>query len=323
MRGVKVWRNEFGITIFRLHYESDPAKAAGEPIFVPELGMSLSPWAKGEYDRMLDKDRYRQEYEIDFGARQGALIYHLDEEATLEQSFPIPHDWTRIWTIDPHPRKPDASLWGAVDRWNDLWIYRELWPSKIYDKAGNVPEDDNRVTIPEYTEAVLLLESEDNPENQGKREKIYKSVIDYAARAFGQGTSDDPEQPNFQQRYEQAFREFGHPRYFEDAKKDRSVGEDMVNDWLRPMTVDGQKKSRVHIFADKCPELVRQLRTNRHKMLTDAQAAVQDPGAARVDKRNDLADCIRYKVMSNPEYVEDRDPETLSDWEPRTEGIGY
>jgi hypothetical protein len=194
--GMQAWTNENGIRVMQLHYSADETKGAGEKIHVPDLNMDLSPWAYGQYQSMTDKAMYRQEYEIDFSAKLGTLLYQLVEEATLEPSFPIPHSWTRYYALDPHPVVPHASLWLAVDEWGDGWIYRELWPSRIYGKPGNVPEDDNRYTIREYVETVLWLESAEN--NNGKEEKIAKRVIDYAARAFGKGTSDDGEQPNFQ-----------------------------------------------------------------------------------------------------------------------------
>ena len=193
--GMQSWTNPNGIRILQLHYSADETKGGGEKIPVPELGMSLSPWAFGQYQSMTDKAMYRQEYEIDHGAKLGTLLYQLVEEATLERSFPIPTNWTRYYGLDPHPMVPHASLWLAVDEWGDGWIYRELWPSRIYGRPGNVPEDDNRFTIREYVETVQWLESAENPKNEGKAETIAKRVIDYAARAFGKGTSDDGEQP--------------------------------------------------------------------------------------------------------------------------------
>ena len=123
-----------------------------------------------------------------------------------------------------------------MDPWGDLWIYRELWPSRAYGKPGPCPADDNRYRIRHYVETIYYLESKENPQNEYKGERfdeaIYEREIDYAVRAFGKGTSDDPEQPNFQQRFEQKARELAEELdvdwdlRFKDAKKDRGVGED-------------------------------------------------------------------------------------------------
>jgi hypothetical protein len=320
--GVQCWTNSHGIRIFRLHYDADPEKGGGEKILIPELNKALSPWAKAQYDAMTDKAMYAQEFEIDFSAKLGTLLYLIDEEATLERSFPIPPSWTRYFALDPHPSVPHAALWLAMDPWGDGWLYRELWPSKVYGKPGNIPEDDNRVTIKDYVETVLWLESKANPQNSGKDENIYLRVIDYAARAFGKGTSDDKEQPNFQERFEQAGL---YP--FQDAKKDHEVGISVVNEWLKPRDVeqpDGtfRKRSRLHIFGDECPETVYQLKTNRYQMLTPLMADRQDPTGKPVAKRNHMTDNLRYLCMSEPTYVQPMTHQA-SAWKPITAGIAY
>ena len=156
--GVSTWKNPHGITIFRLHYSADPDKTA--------------EWAAKQKAAMTNEADYEQEYEINFSAKLGTLIYQLHDEATLENSFPIPKEWTRYFALDPHPVVPHAGLWLAMDKWGDAWAYRELWPSKIYGQRGNVPEDDNRFSIKQYVETVQWLESADNPENEGQDEDI-------------------------------------------------------------------------------------------------------------------------------------------------------
>jgi hypothetical protein len=305
--GVETWVNQHAIRILRLHYSADPEKT-------PE-------WAATQKAAMTDPAMFEQEFEINFTARLGTLLYQMRDEATLEQSFPIPAKWTRYFGLDPHPVVPHACLWAAVDPWGDVWIYRELWPSKIYGKPGNVPEDDNRFTIKEYVETVNWLESADNPDNQGKDERIFQRVIDYAARAFGKGTSDDPQQPNFQTRFEQAGL---YP--FQDAIKDHDTGIACVNEWLKPREVEQQDgtfkpKSRLHIFQDKCPELIHQLKNNRYQQNTPLMAERQDPTGKPMLKRNHLTDCLRYICMANPEYVSGKP--LRSTWKPIAAGINY
>jgi hypothetical protein len=305
-KGVSVWQNPHGICIFRLHYSADPDKT-------PE-------WAAKQKAAMTNQADYEQEYEINFSAKLGTLIYQLDDEASLEQAFPIPADWTRYFALDPHPVVPHAALWAAVDRWGDCWIYRELWPSKIYGQRGNVPEDDNRFSIKQYVETVQWLESAENGENT-KAEKIYKRVIDYAARAMGQGFFDEKPEYNFQQRFE----ELG-GWSFEDCIKDHNAGYEAVNQWLKPRDVeqsDGsfRRKSRLHIFADKCPELVHELKGNRFQQLTPILAERQDPTGKPMMKRNHLTDCLRYLCMAGLEYVPDRKP--TSNWRPIAAGVNY
>lgn len=326
----------WGARVLRLHYEADPTKAEGQKVFVPALNMELSPWAKKTYDSMTDKTLYKQEVEIDFAARAGELLFQLDDEATLCDSFPVPHSWTRYYALDPHPRVPHAHLWCAVDPYGDRWYYREFWPSKIYGKPGHIPEDDNRYTIREHCDVAHFLESADNPENHGTAEYIRRRIIDYAARSMGtKWESDDRDkepQENYQQRFERESLEVGKAAgdgwrlQFEDAKKDRSTGIDRVNLALKPLKVekDGQwvKSSKAHIFRDKCPELVWQLRNNRWQQLTAEQQAKMDPSAKTVMKRNHKTDLMRYIEMADPVFIQ-RNPNVESDWSPIHGGVNY
>ena len=305
--GISTWTNRHGIRVFRLHYSADPDKT--------------EEWAARQKAAMTNPADYEQEYEISFSAKLGTLVYQFHEEATLENSFPIPHKWTRYMGLDPHPVVPHAFLWIAVDNWGDAWVYRELWPSKIYGQPGSVPEDDNRFSIKQYVETVKWLESADNIENQGQQEKIARRVIDYSARAMGRGMDDSNPDMNFQTRYEELA-----GWSFEDAVKDNQAGPESVNEWLRPRDVeqrDGsfRKRSKLHIFQDLCPELIHELKTNRYQQLTPLMADRVDPSGKPVAKRNHLTDVLKYLCMSGLEYIR---PMTLrSNWKPINAGINY
>jgi hypothetical protein len=305
--GVQTWINPHGIRILRLHYSADPDKT-------PE-------WAAKQKRAMTNPADYEQEYEINFSAKLGTLVYLLHEEATLEASFPIPRHWTRYFALDPHPVVPHAALWVAVDPWGDSWVYRELWPSKIYGLRGNAPEDDHRYSIKQYVETVTWLESKDNPENSGHEEDIYRRVIDYAARAMGQGFFDDKPEYNFQKRFE----ELGNWK-FDDCIKDNTAGPEKVNELLKPRDVeqvDGtfKPKSKLHIFQDKCPELIHELKNNRFQQLTPIMAERSDPTGKTQAKRNHVTDCLKYLAMAGLEHV----PETrlVSNWKPIAQGVNY
>ena len=305
--GVQTWQNVHGITVFRLHYSADPDKDAA--------------WAAKQKASMTNPADYEQEYEINFSAKLGTLIYQLHEEATLENSFPIPKDWTHYFALDPHPVVPHAALWLAVDKWGDFWAYRELWPSRIYGQRGNVPEDDNRYGIKHYVETIQWLESRENPENAGFDEEIHTRVIDYAARAMGQGFFDERPEYNFQKRYEDLS-----GWSFKDCIKDNQAGPEKVNEWLKPRDVeqaDGtfKPKSRLHIFQDRCPELIHELKTNRFQQLTPILAERQDPTGKAMSKRNHLTDCLKYLAMAEIEYV--KKAKLRSNWKPQVAGINY
>jgi hypothetical protein len=341
--GIRVHVNAHGNTVVRLHYSADEEKAKGEKIFVRELNRHLSPWAYDQFKMMTDPNAYLREYEIEAEAALGRLIFNLDEEATCEDSFPIPQKWTRRMSLDPHPSVPHALLWSATDPWGDRWYYRELWPSRacyryddgrLYGIPGPCPDDEPVMRIRDYVETIQWLESSKNPQNFDKQgspfdEKISARVIDYAARAFGKGTNDDPEQPNFQRRFE-AYMCSPELRVscpvFDDAKKDHDVGFEMVNAGLKARMVlhandTKVKRSRIHIFRDRCPELLFQLKNNRRAQLTPQQVLTKDPTGKPVTVRCHMTDNLRYLEMANPIYL-NAAPQK-SNWKPRVDGIAY
>jgi hypothetical protein len=332
-----------GKLVLRLHYSADPEKAEGEHVFVPELDMRLSPWAYREYMGMTDKALYKQEYEIDGSATSGARIYHLEREATLEKRFPIPPDWTRYYVLDPHPGVPHFHLWGAVDPWGDLWIYREFWPSRIYGKPGKPPQDDAPAKIKQHVEIVHYLESDQNPQNyvvqevNGERvekrfnEEIDTRIIDYAARAFGKD-QDNPDAENYQRRFERAGEEVAQEQndpkfqmYFVDCKKGLESSYDTVNEWLTPRLVetatgDFKRKSRLHIFDDLA-ELIWELDNVRRRVLSAEQAERMDPTGLPLEVRKHGTDTLNYLCVHKPEYRRKRNPS--SNWTPIIAGINH
>lgn len=338
LNGVELWHNKFSMNIFRLHYSSDPIKGGGEKTFIPEINLWLSPWALGEYVKATDKSYYLQEYEIDFGATSGALIYSLQKEFTIEdEDFVIPAHWTRYMALDPHPGKPHAALWLAVDPYDEWWIYREYWPSPLCFRweagalrgsGASVTDKERAVSIEQYVECLKLLESKENPQNGGKAERIYKRVLDYAARGFGQSDKGGPTDSNFQKEFENAASAINYDLTFEDAHKDRDVGILAVNNALKPRRIVDPRhgevqRSRLRIMKYRCPELVWQLEHNRRRKQSAQALENEDPIVKAQKKRNDETDCLRYLVISNPDYVEEIDPETESTFVPANSGIGY
>jgi hypothetical protein len=194
-------------------------------------------------------------------------------------------------------------LWVAMSPEGDAYVYRELWPSKIYGTNKNIPEDDNNYPIKWYCEAIKWLESDENPENKFGKEKIYQRIIDYAARAFGKDR-DNPDAIDYQERYETYSAEIKHPLYFEDCTKDNEANYAEVNEWLRPrpaLDKDGNPtmRSRLRIFRN-LHELRWELLNNRIQLLQPHQIDTKDPGMKIIDKRNDCSDCIKYFCAAKP-----------------------
>lgn len=295
--GCEQWETEQGYSISQIHYSADPSKDAA--------------WEKEARRKCPSDFIWRQEYEIDAYARSGALMYpEYSKRIHIYEPFPIPHTWTRYMGCDPHKRRPHAFLWLAVDPWNDIWVYREYWPSKICGKPGNVPEDDELYTIHQYAEAIKFFEGEEVDvfapggfaDNQGKRERIFRRIMDTHGKAIFAETHDGKDDPEtFWDRY----REEG--LVFYDAKKDVDAGRDAVGRALRPRQIADEngvrEEPRLKIFTN-CTELQWELRHNRFPTLTPEQAEKQDPVSKELQKRKHMTDILRYLVIADPVYID-------------------
>lgn len=159
-KGLGVKRNAVnGFTVIYLHYTADPAKD-------PETPEGLEWYL--EAISGLDAKGIAKEYEIDFFAKCGGLIYPEFEEKNLIEPFEIPHNWTRYMTFDPGVRNPCAMLWAAVSPAGDIYLYDE------YYQSGKGIED--------HIEAIKIKE-------QQSKSHIYRRGIDMTSNNKSQITN--------------------------------------------------------------------------------------------------------------------------------------
>lgn len=62
---------------------------------------------------------------------EGLVYSEFDEDLHVVEPFEIPSDWTRIRAIDFGYTNPFVCLWGALDHDNRLYLYREIYESKV------------------------------------------------------------------------------------------------------------------------------------------------------------------------------------------------
>ena len=303
--GCDYYLSSRNIHIARIHYTADPDKTPA--------------WAAVKRKQAVSDQMYMQEMEIEANAQSGAKLFPcFEEQYTVVKPFPIPHAWTRYMAIDPHPRVPHAFLWVAVSPYGDHYYYREYWPSKIYAKRGNIPEDETLYQIDDYAATIKLLESakcnsfapNGMADNQGQDENIRRRVMDYTAKAW---MSERTKGKDGSISFWEAYRSL--KIVCEECEKNMEASIDIVNTRLRPRTImgpDGEvQRSQIQIF-DTCPELILELKTNRYPQLTPHQQDTQDPTDKPMQKRRHLSDCLRYAEISNPVYVDPARPKPHS-----------
>lgn len=314
-KGCEEWSEEdHGYKILRIHWSADPAKTQA--------------WADAQKKKSPSENTYRREFEIDHYAGSGAAMYpEFSRTLHVCKPFPIPAEWTRYMAIDPHKRRPHAFLWCAVSPDGDHWYYREYWPSRVYGRKGDTPEDDRLYKVDEYVAAIKFMESAAvkhfSPggfaDNGGRDEKIRLRVMDTHGKAIFTTTEagkDDPE--TFWDRYQKL------GIRCKEAIKDVGSGRDTVGMRMRPRRVmlanEEKEEAVIHIF-DTLPELIHELRTVRWPSLTPAQAEKMDPTDKIMQKRCHETDLIRYIEVEDPVYVEAN--RKVSSVKPMQEGITY
>jgi hypothetical protein len=114
------------------------------------------------FDHIRNPDERRARERGEFLHLQGRVFSMWQPQPPyFIDPFPPKRDWVRVMAIDPHPRKPIACIWAAIEPESGIWhVYRELYDSTIK-------------TIKECADEIKKLE---------KGEKISFRVIDPSSR---------------------------------------------------------------------------------------------------------------------------------------------
>jgi hypothetical protein len=291
-KGISTRTTSLGFHVLRLHYSSDPDKNPAT-----ETGRLWLEQAKAG----MSDARWRKEYEIDYGALGGQLVFpefdpgiHVVEEFKLD-----PNQWTVSMACDPHPRTPHAFLWLAVNREGEMVVRFSWWPQDYV-------RPDFHATVKHYVGCVKTVEDLFGW-------KVYNRVMDSA----GKGMNADEERSYFD-----AYREAG--IYFRPAKKNRDMsGFDLITEALGPTSFvvgdDKRMKPRLTIMKGN-DELVWQI---SHLRFSEWRGNVtdKDPPEKPQEKRRHLVDCLAYVLLDRPRFVDRRRP--VSTWRPLYPELGY
>ena len=218
-------------------------------------------------------------------------------------------------SVDPHPRTPHAVLWLLVDRWSDIYAFREIWPSKAYPTDGQwiqLREDDqdNIFETREYCDMIAKLEgnrlewrgAETDRERAkyvrtGRGETIARRFMDQAGKGFAAVIEGSTET------YDVVYRRYG--LTFLDPFKAHTLGEDSIREALRPRRHEFKGMwPRLHIAAS-CKELIAEFPKHRYKVRRTPSEEADMKQEART-KRTHMLDNLRYLMTSRPGYRQNR-----------------
>lgn len=224
-----------------------------------------------DLERKGKKSDAKRLYEGKYTREYGLVFPKFDYHKHTCEPFPIPNSWIRLMAIDPHPQKPDCSLWCAVDPRNHFWFYRE----KEFVYA------ERRMTIPEEAYHITMMENE-------AKEKIHKRVMD---PTYGkvEETAKGVESvkkifASNSLHFAEASRTF-EPFYYKVI--------DMLVDIPEPT---------FHIFRT-CPNFIRQMENYMWDPWGTAKAR-SEKGAKNRPKKldDDFVDCAKYIINANVRY---------------------
>lgn len=259
-RGLQIKRNTNGFAVVQVHYSADPAKDPHTPegkywLQQAKLGMPEASW--------------RKEYEIDWFARSGQLVYPwFSRDVHVIEPFVIPDDWTIYMAIDPGLRNPTAALWAAVDPEDTVYFFDE------YYMAEKV--------IKEHCEALKLKE---------RGRKIYKRFIDPSScgRNMTQKRSNREEYSSY-------------GIHCQPANNSLELGIDKVSGYLAPQRDTG--KPGAYFFSALVNTLDEIINYRWEEM--DAGAVFKSNLSEKPMKKKDhLMDCMRYILVSEPRYIKE------------------
>lgn len=162
----------------------------------------------------------------DWDVVEDGAFSEFNRSTHVVEPFEVPNGWTKIRAADFGFSSPSAILWGAVDYDNNIWIYRELYVSKVTaDQLGRM---------------IREVESGDG--------KIYDAVLDSScwARRGDRGPS---------------IAEMLNAEGCRFRPSDRSPGSRIsgkIEIHKRLMVDEDTEEPRLRIF-ENCPNLIRQL----------------------------------------------------------------
>jgi hypothetical protein len=294
--GLAMRRTPDGAAVIRFHYSADPTMT---PARLAEIKKRF----------LSDEGRWAREMEMDVNALSGQLIYpEFNPEIHVVDDDDVPPLLTRYMAIDPHPRTPYAFLWLGVDRYNDVWVYRDYWPSKVYglNKRIRDTEEEPQYTTKEYVEVVAALEGnriEWVQEGDGwygryvrmpGGEEIVYRYMDQAGKAFKVSAEGTPIES-----IASRFRDYGMPCM--DPYKIHKAGEDAIRELLRPRRWEDKWWPRLHV-ARSCRELIWEFQNLRYAP-TRGDIRIRELNQEPVKARSHSLDLLRYLATSPIDWI--------------------
>jgi len=265
--GVTYWKGADGkFSVLRVHYSADPD---------PKTQQKVNE-AKDAYISAGRIAWFKKEYEIDYGALSGELIWpELNPEVHILTPFSIPHDWPRYRAIDPGWRNPCGVIWAAVAPlgWRDCQINgKSISPIIIYREFR-----ESQWTVPDIAKAI---------KHRSLGESFVTTLIDPSAKITRGNESAG--RNTFEQFQQEGLGVI-------PANNAVDAG---LDDVRRRLCIYG--KSPALYFFSNLTHTWREITHYRYQQLSARVMETADPPEKPMKKDDHLADCVRYLCSYAP-----------------------
>ena len=285
IKGIKTWKNKNGFTILMVHYTADPNKD-------PER--DGKEWYENE--RMgTTKALWKKEYEIDSTTKAGQLVFskeYCDFDADIHfiNSFEIQEPYELLMSLDFGQRNPTAALVGIWTDYNTLYIVDEYYKPALPSQSSKEM----------FRKFAYLMGGEDN-----FKDKSFSQKRDIANTFFQLKTIDPSTGAKNRSKVIQGeeipysiIEEFYDNGWeFETANNEINAGINRIREYFQ---IDQNKKARLYIFKDKCPNLCLELKNYRYRELTEIQIRTKNKSEEPIKKDDHAIDALRYMIMTRP-----------------------
>lgn len=295
MKGMDLYKHPAkNVFMLRMHHSADT---------------TLTPERLFTYRKQYPSDAlWEREMEINPRAAQGTVVFpefNVNDHIVLPRE--IPAELTVWMAIDPHPRTPHAMLWVGLDRYNDIYVYREYWPSIAYGTVRRVRDDEkeNQFTIREYVDQIAKLEGGKvkwifEKDTHDPRygiftggELVMKRYMDQAGKAFR--ASAEAEQL---ETYAERYRRYGIACH--DPYKSHQVGEDAIREALKKRPHDLKGESARLKISSNCKETIAELFNYRYR--ESSRNIEREQNQQAVGFRCHMVDLLRYLLTAKLYY---------------------
>jgi phage terminase large subunit-like protein len=237
-----------------------------------EMGY-LTEEAIKDFEKTLNPDEREARLHGKFLHLTGLIFKEFAFETHVIEKAGVKPHWYRIMAIDPHPRKPTACLWMAIDEKDRFYVYDELlFSGSLADLALAIRAQEGSLTAHRR-----LIDPSADQEVQ-LRESIRKELMRYRI-------------------------------WCERGSNDVSLGISKIHEALTPaiQNLTGHLEPKLRV-SRLCPQLISQFTHyvwDEYRMRPEEH----DPKEKPMPKHDDLITCLRYILVANPIYHNQADNE--------------